>query len=212
MERVGQLLHEVQALAAPEWAQTVSAVAAAVAAIAALVTVRHLRAQTRAAQDALEAQTRPFIANVPKGLYRERAEASGRDPADVSLGTYSTPRSDRPAFGASVPIRNVGNGAALIESVEFEVGGDVVEASAETLVLPPGELTRVGFMVEDGDEGARAAEAIAAVLEDFAVTIAFSDAAGHHRDETRLEVRNGQYPHVKARSLLPSALGRASGD
>jgi hypothetical protein len=121
-------------------------------------------------------------------------------------GTYSSSGGDRPAFGAFVPIRNVGNGAALIESVEFEVGGDVVEASAETLLLPPGELTRAGFMIDEGDEGGIAAESIAAALEDFAVTIAFSDAAGHHRDEARLEVSNGQYPHVKVRSLLPSAL------
>jgi negative regulator of sigma E activity len=64
----------LDALTTAEWAQTGSVVAAAVAAIAALVTVRHLRTQTRTAQEALEAQTRPLIANVPKGLYRDREE------------------------------------------------------------------------------------------------------------------------------------------
>jgi hypothetical protein len=201
----------VEALTTAEWVQTVSAAAAAIAALAALATVWLSRAQARTAREALEAQTRPLIADVPRGFYRDPPEASDerssrRDPADVSVGVYSGSDSERPSFGAFVPVRNVGNGAALIESVRFEVGDEVVEASAETLVLPPGELTRVGFMVDEGEPAAAAAESIAAVLDDFSVAIEFSDAIGHHRDEVRLEVGNGRYPYVKARSVLARIL------
>jgi hypothetical protein len=189
-------------------AQIVGAVAAAVAAIAALLTVRQAEAQHKTAHEALEASTLPLIAPVPPGLYREppsgdsapdRAYEGGRDLARVSVGTYSGDHG--PEFGASVPIRNVGNGVALIQRVEFRVDDGAIEAQPWNVVVPPGELTRVGFFVPgDDDDRLMVAETIAAEYEDFSVTISYADAGGRPRGEARLDVVNGESPHVRVSS------------
>jgi hypothetical protein len=179
-------------------AQVGGAVAAAAAAIAALLTVRHAEAQNKTARDALEAATLPVITSVPRGMYRERFRGPKDDWHDLSEVSVGTP-SDRLGvyFAASVPIRNVGSGLARLDRVEFSVDGARIDATPSNVVLPSGELTRVGFSRTEDDPDIRAAEAIAIEYQDFVVTIAYSDASGRPRGTTRLGVQNGEFPFVR---------------
>jgi hypothetical protein len=161
------------------------------------------RDQNKTARDALEASTLPFVTSVPRGLYREERGDGPADRkwSDLSRVSVSTPSDgNRSLFAASVPIRNVGSGLARTDGVQFHVGGETIGATPWNVVLPSGELTRVGFTVDEDHPDIRAAEAIAIEYEDFSVTIAYSDASGRPRGTARLEVSNGEHPFVSVRT------------
>jgi hypothetical protein len=189
----------------PEWAQVGSAFFTAVAALAALRTVKHADTQNETARATLEASTRPLIAEVPYGLYRKQIEwrtADGKveprweDLSDVNVGTYTSSKGG-PEFGASLPIRNVGSGVARIERAEFRVAEGSIEARPFNVLLPPGELTRVGFIVGEGHPDLAVAETIAIEYEDFTATIAYSAAVGESTGTVELRVINGDSPYVR---------------
>jgi hypothetical protein len=192
-------------LSGPEWAQVGSAFFTALAALAALRTVQHAEAQNETARATLEASTRPLIAEVPYGIYRKQVdwqtldgevEVRWEDLSDVNVGTY-TSRKGEPEFGASLPIRNVGAGVARIERAEFQVSNGSIEARPFNVVLPPGELTRVGFIVGEGHPDLAIAEAIATEYQDFTARITYSAAVGEATGTTELRVINGQSPYVR---------------
>jgi hypothetical protein len=178
----------------------------AVTAATALATVRSARSENRIARDALEAQTQPLLTDLPRGLIREEIdwhEASGEmsrrlvDRAEISVGTSGP----EPISGASVPIRNVGNGCARILDVSFVLPiGSESSGSVSNPVLPPNEWTRVQFYRLPEEDGIGMAEEIGMAYADFAVVVRYADASGRPREAVRLEITNGQYPHVNERS------------
>jgi hypothetical protein len=187
-----------------DWAQVAAALFTALAAMAALRTVRHVRAQTETARAALDAQTQPLLAAVPYGLYTRRGGGKvplTHDRADVSVGTWTGSRG-QPELAVLVPVRNVGNGAAYIRTVRFRVEAGFVPGNAETVILPPGELTRVAFVApEDSEDWNAAAEAIAIELQDFEVDIEYDDVTRRPRGVVTLRIANGQNPRVRDLSL-----------
>ena len=216
-----------EGLTAADVAQIAGAAFTALAAGAAWLTVRHADSQNKTARETLDAQTQPLLADLPWGVFRERDESipanmrmrgdEWRDEAEISVGVYSSSRNhDRPSYGASVAIRNVGNGTARVRQVHFiprpfVIGedADAIEASASNPVIPPREFTRVGFMIEEDDERAALAESISAAYSDFDVRISYDDASGRPRGELRLQVANGQHPRVVNREWSdPSLDGR----
>jgi hypothetical protein len=196
---------------AGEIAQISSAVFTALAALAALLTVRHARQERQIARDALEAETQPLIADVPRGLFTEEVEwhevdgsisMKRRDRSELSVGTFGP----EPVSSVRLPVRNVGNGPARIRGVAFlSPGSGLANGWVVNPVLPPGELTHVGLSAGPNDAGVTVAESIAMAYEDFAVVIAYADASGLPREAVRLEVANGQHPHVTDRRWADTA-------
>jgi len=196
----------LQAVNVTDIAELAGTAFTAVTAATALITVRSARSENRIAGDALEAQTQPLLTDLPRGLIREEIdwhEASGEtsrrlvDRAEISVGTSGP----EPVSGASVPIRNVGNGCARILDVTF-VLPDRSEArgSVSNPVLPPNEWTRVQMYRAPDEEGSTIAEEIGMAYSDFNVVIRYADASGRPRETVRLEITNGQYPYVSERS------------
>lgn len=185
--------------------QAASTGLAAITALAALFTVRHARSESRLARDAFEAQTQPLLTDVPRGLFREEIdwhEASGEmtrrivDRAEISVGTSGP----EPIAHASIPVRNVGNGCARINAVEFMLAdGSVASGQVSNPVLPSGELTFASLACGPGDQGLDVAESIGLEYQDFSVVIDYADASGRPRGATRLDIANGQYPHIVGR-------------
>lgn len=183
----------------------VGAMASAAAAIAALAAVRWAAIQGRTARAALEASTQPIITAVPRPL---RAEGDSDRHTSVSVGIY-TGRDERPLYGAFVPIRNIGSGVALISAAWFRVGDGSYGGAPEVAALPPGEITRVGFMTEADVDGAAVPEAICALYEDFVLDVHYTDAHEATARQATLDVRNGETPHVQTSllSMVPPSHG-----
>ena len=87
-----------------------------------MLTVRHIRVESRIARDAFEAETEPLLADVPRGVMKEEInwhEASGEmprrlvDKSEIDVGTMGS----EPIAFVSVPVRNVGNGCARVRTV-----------------------------------------------------------------------------------------------
>jgi hypothetical protein len=190
---------------AADVAQIGSAVFTALAALAALLTVRQARHETQISRAALDADTQPLVTDVPRGVFVEEVEWQNlndsvslkrQDRSAVSVGTAGP----EPSSGATVPVRNVGNGPARITDVTFiSHQGDAATGWAANPVLPPGEMTTVGLWAAVGDAGVAVAASIGEAYEDFAVVVAYADAAGHPREAVRLDIANGQHPHITRR-------------
>lgn len=186
-------------------AQTAGAAFTALAALAALLTVRQGRHETRIARAALEAETQPLLTDVPRGIFTEETEWREAD------GTTTTKRFDRSelSVGASgpelvasvsVPVRNVGNGPARLgDIVIIAADGATAPGWVAHPVLPPGEMTHVGFSAEPDDPDWGVAESVAMAYEDFDLVVAYADASGHPREAVRFHIKNGQHPHVAGR-------------
>ena len=202
------ILSEVDAA---DIAEIASAAFTAVTAATALITVRQARAERQVAVDAYEAQTQPLITDLPYGLVHEEVdwhEASGQatkrtfDKAEVSVGSAGP----EPVAGATVPIRNVGNGAARVTTVVFRLG-DGAEAIGEVRnpVVPPNEITYASFWRDPSQDDGGIAESIGMLYENFDVIISYADASGRAREAVRLEIVNGQHPHVANRQWATDA-------
>lgn len=184
-------------------AEVASAAFTAATATAALLAIRQAKQQTRTAREALEAQTLPLLTDVPLGrlqVPRSLDPSSGhpsalRDAGEINIGTSGP----EPLCSASVPVRNVGNGTARIEAITFKTYDGEAPGSIGSPVIPPAEISRVSLHCVPHDEGSVAAESIAIELADFSVVIDYSDASGRPRGSLRLDIANGQYPHVRDR-------------
>lgn len=186
-------------------AQVASTAFAAASAFAALTTVWLARSQSRIARESLEAQTQPLLTDAPRGLFLEEIdwhEASGeitsrmKDKATISVGGAGP----EPVAFASVPVRNVGNGCARIGAVAFVLADGMKAAGRiDNPVLPAGELAHARLDAGPEDDGALVAESIGMEYQDFAVLLEYADAGSRARGAVRLDVANGQYPHVTAR-------------
>ncbi len=198
-------------MTAADIAQIGSAAFTAVTAATALITVRQARADRQIAIDAYDAETQPLITDLPYGLVPEEVdwhEASGQmtkrtvDKAEVSVGTAGP----EPLAGATVPIRNVGNGAARITAIAFRLA-EGSEAAGQVLnpVLPPDEMTYASFWRDPAEDESGVAEAIGMVYENFDVVISYADASGRAREAVRLDVVNGERPYVADRQWATDA-------
>lgn len=185
-------------------AQVASAVFTAATATAALLAIRQAKQQTQTAREALEAQTQPLLTDVPRGrlqLPRAPDERSGQSPGfkdadEINIGTSGP----EPLCSASVPIRNVGNGTARVDTITFKTNDGEAPGSVGSPVIPPAEISRVSLHCLPNDECSLAAESIAIELADFSVLIDYSDASGRPRGRLRLDIANGQYPYVRGRT------------
>lgn len=152
------------------------------------------REQNETAHEALEAQTAPVLASVPWGLDREvvmyhaaTGEPAGHRDAShvaVSLGTAN----NEPWVTISIPFRNVGNGVALITSVQLMIGGRLFDGVPKTPILPPGELSRAGIECGSGSAAFDHGASLAADGQDFAIVVGYADAAGNARGAISLDV------------------------
>jgi hypothetical protein len=186
-------------------AQVASTAFAAASAFAALTTVWLARSQSRVARESFEAQTQPLLTDAPRGLFLEEIdwhEASGeitrriKDKATISVGTAGP----EPIAFASVPVRNVGNGCARISAVAFLLpDGTMAAGRIDNPVVPTGELTHARLDAGPEDDGALVAESIGMAYHDFTVILEYADAGSRPRGAVRIDVANGQYPHVTAR-------------
>lgn len=191
-------------------AQVASTAFAAASAFAALTTVWLSRSQSRIAREALEADTQPLLTDAPRGLFLEEIdwhEASGKmtrrieDRATIKVGNVGP----EPVGFASVPIRNVGNGCARINTVVFRLAdGREAGGRVDNPVLPAKELTHARIDAGPDDDGADVAESIGLEYQDFAVLLNYADVGGRLRGALRIDIANGQYPHVTVRRWADS--------
>ena len=173
--------------------------------VAALGMVRVARSQSRVAREALEADTQPLLTDAPRGVFLEQVdwhEASGeitrrtKDKAEIGVGTFGNTGGEPIAF-ASVPVRNVGNGCARVGRVTFLLGdGSQATGRVDNPVLPSGELTHARLDAGPEDDGVRVAESVGMDTQDFAIVLDYADVASRPRGAVRLDVANGEYPHI----------------
>jgi hypothetical protein len=156
------------------------------------------REQNETAQEALAVQTAPFLTNVPRSLEHS---PKGVDPSriGVSYGTVG----NEPRALVSVPFRNVGNGAAIITSVQVMIGGRMFDASPRTPILPPGESAHAGFDASRRDEVFDYGVSLAVDGQDFSLVVGYADAAGSPHAALRLDLHNDRpgYDHWHVRQL-----------
>jgi hypothetical protein len=164
-------------------AQIASAVFAAAAAAAAWIAVRHAERQAQTADAALEAQTQPLLTDIPS---RDPAGQREENPsAEIRVGS-----NDDIAW-ASVPVRNVGNGTALVQTVVFVADGAEADGAASNEVVPKGELARLRLILhrKAGSPSLAMAEGWHADRQ-FSVLVGYADASGRPRGALRLDVQN----------------------
>ncbi len=150
--------------------------------------------QNETAREALEAQTAPVLASVPWGLDREVVwyDAATGEPAShrdashvaVSLGTAG----NEPWVTISIPFRNVGNGVAIVTSVQLMIGGQLFAGVPKTPVLPPGELSRAGLEAGRVSPAFDHGASLSVDGQDFAIVIGYADAAGNSRGAISLDI------------------------
>jgi hypothetical protein len=175
----------------------------------------HSRRQSQTAREALETQTTPLLANLPRGLDREsvwfHAEsgepARFRDAAAIAVSHGAIGNEERVFI--SVPYRNVGNGVALVTSAELMIGGRLFPVSPRTPILPAGEASRAEIDAGMADLIFEYGLSLAVDGRDFAIIIGYADAAGKPRGAVRLDIHrddpNGESWHVRQLHLGESS-------
>ena len=152
------------------------------------------REQGRTAQRALEAETAPFLTNVPAGLIDEphkrnaltRRVITTRDAA--SIDAYIASLNESEAW-ITVPLRNVGNGLALIQTTIFLIGSPEPRTGAPANpALPAGERTRVSLRLPSSSTEYDDVAGPLAAQSNFSVVVAYGDASGTTRGAVRLDV------------------------
>jgi hypothetical protein len=142
------------------------------------------RQQNATAEATLAAQTQPLLTSLPPGVFRDtitwRTEGgeereSTRDAAHIEVA---------PIHGIAVPIRNVGTGIALIQSVSFWFGEWDATGNARNTALPPGEWTMATLAVDRESDFA----IDVAALNNLSVTLGYADVGGVSRGFVRLDV------------------------
>lgn len=150
--------------------------------------------QNKTAREALEAQTAPVLASVPWGIDREIVwyDASTGEPRkhrDASQLTVSLAATrNEPRVTISVPFRNVGNGVAIVMSVQLMIGGQLFDGVPGTPILPPGEMSRAGLEMGRDNVAFEHGASLAADGQDFAIVIGYADAAENSRGAISMDV------------------------
>lgn len=166
------------------------------------------RRQSSAAEAALNASLRPLVIDVPRHSMRTiwvRDQGERRPEAVDSSVISATVRETTRTGSLTVPVRNVGSGAALGVAVavsnyrEKTAGGRIAEGEAPS-VIPAGEAD---WLVFEDMEGAAAVAGVTPLVdllrseEDLVVEVAYSDAAGRQESATQLYLtRSGQIDRV----------------
>lgn len=165
--------------------------------------------QAEAAERALQAQIRPMLTDVPFGTPEVAGYSTKQTGSKSPFATFLGPR--EPHFRdaselhvwidensrevlADIPIRNVGNGSAVIESVSFLLGRPPHRVSGYTTspVAPPRELVRV-FVRPKGEDEAIASDVVKN-RQDFSVVVCYRDVSGGESQAMRLDVHPDQGP------------------
>jgi hypothetical protein len=152
------------------------------------------REQNETAREALEAQTAPLLANVPWGLERKATrylpttgeEMDFKDSSRVTVSQVT--HRDEPRVEISVPFRNVGNGVAIITSVQVMIGGLLFDGVPSVPVLPPSELAIAHVDAGRADPVFDRGLSLGLEGVDFAVIVGYGDAAGNPRGAISLDV------------------------
>jgi hypothetical protein len=183
--------------------QVASAIFTASTATVAFLAMFQAKQQTQMAREALETQTQPLLADVPRGRLQEPVRVDARPGESTSVKDAGEIRvsasGDEPLCSVSVPIRNVGNGTARVNAITFMTPDGDIQGSVDSPVIPPREISRAHLDSLPTDLGSLAAESIAIERQNFSVLIDYSDASGRRRGSLRLDIANGARPHVKDR-------------
>jgi hypothetical protein len=128
----------------------------------------------------LEGTIRPILADVPLGLFRESVRGPvplGMEPTDPA--SIEIRRQASVETVCTVPMRNVGTGVAVLESVTAQVDNDQTDRSgeAQARLIPPGEIVRLSFHVPIPPE------------DQFWVRAPYTDIANGQLTRTKLYVR-----------------------
>lgn len=163
--------------------------------------------QSVAAEEALRASVRPFILDVPPGTFREVRRdifetlfaRSRRDPpppetkkVDVSIVRHeirAEPENyGERAFWLEVPVRNVGNGVAVLEDAQLWLHGQghVLGGTPAAFALPVDGVTTLSFEVTPGGPGWEIAMRAAAAHEDMTAAVTYTDHAEQQASRTEL--------------------------
>lgn len=135
----------------------------------------------RAAEQNVEAQTRPLLLDVPYAPYTNHDhEIALPNGTTVSSAWRGEVLANAGEGWLIFPVRNVGKGVARIDRMHayFNRRQDY-GLYAHRSILPPNEETHIGLRVVEGDPGAREAlgQAIKG-LPPFHVTVHYTDLAG----------------------------------
>jgi hypothetical protein len=161
------------------------------------------------ADRALRAQTTPLLADVPYGVPKVSGYAPmPRDPARragameiLGLGPHQPHYRDASELytgideggdetaSLSVPVRNIGLGAAVITSVEFRLlEREPVTGLCSSPVVPHGEVVVAELEVHPKDPRYTEARRVVEDASTFSVVVAYSDANGEAIGAVRLDV------------------------
>jgi hypothetical protein len=165
--------------------------------------------QATLADRALRAQTAPLLTDVPYGIpeitgYHPKSRTADRKSEWILASAFGP---QEPAYGdasgitvlidenggrevfAAVPFRNIGNGAAIVQSVTFvsETIGTWPGAPS-TPVLAPGQVGRARLEMPPGAPDYDVARALAETTPDFSVIVEYADAAGELRGAVRIDL------------------------
>ena len=154
--------------------------------------------QAEAAERALLAQTRPLLSDVPWGL-TQRVTGYRYNSGDF-LGTGEAMYGDASALSVSVttgdsgrahlkvPFRNVGNGTAIVRSVEFIFSaGPGLTGGTSSPVVPPGELADATLDADAQSPGFAEVVAMREGSRTFSVLVSYADADGTPRGAIRFD-------------------------
>lgn len=190
---------------------TAEVTAATSQARASLEQVEISQQQAKVAERALAAQTQPLLTDVPWGVAQLVAgyamkpgsdsrsvlssvfgpkEAHYRDASEVRVWLDQETRGVRFA----IPVRNVGNGTALIQAVVFRFSNDAsLTGFPASPVVPPREVTVLSLDLEGGDDP-DVSVATQAVEQgtSFSVVTAYADSSGEAKRAVRLDVYPGE--------------------
>lgn len=127
-----------------------AAMATSRAAEAAVAEARNANTTAELARASLEAGVRPLLVDVPQGKAADEMPIEFDEGDTVYVddpGRVLIAEDDR-YFFCSVPLRNVGPGAAFIRGLGLRFGGDVGwSGKASATVVPSGEVSRFTFSV-----------------------------------------------------------------
>jgi hypothetical protein len=160
----------------------------------ALVASQASTEQTRLAQLTLNAQIRPVLVDLPPRTHdpaTERVEMilyPGREsqgrPGMLEVAVH------KDGAMVSLPLRNAGNGLAMIRGISLEVGEATPPPSVaiQPANVPPGEQARMNFLAAPDDPAFQPMKKALAPGGNFDVVVAYSDLAGQQMTLSRFSI------------------------
>lgn len=198
-----------------QWVAGVAQPLAALGTLAAVVfAARSASAASRSAavaQQNLEAQTRPLLTPVPRGVYEHEQEVQLPGGQSCMVQMSGEILENHEEAWLSVPVRNAGTGEAVIHDVRLEIaavaGHRTLPGAESSRRVQPGEEIRVLIAVGRHDTayerfGDQLAEGAGLIFY-----VVYSDYAGRQRQRTAfvLERAGGRPWQIRDSWTLPEA-------